>query len=194
MAHCLRIICKSSILKEKKLLIINPDFLQFDTINISRLDVADLRYGIKAINGYRFVIGRIYCIDIKSLSGVIIKIRFKSLYTIKRKILGEKYLLILRVLFDNFINDISQNFINMFNDKIDFELSGMTFTQRGIYFNKNDEAIFWNDVGTKNYSRYYAVFSVKNPNKYKAFYYVADWNTSVLYAVTQYILLSKNRI
>lgn len=84
MAQTLQLIVKSSIFDKENSLTINPEFIQYKNINFSKFEITDVRYGIKAIKGYRFRIGRIYCIDIKGLDGTVIKIRLKSLYRVRR--------------------------------------------------------------------------------------------------------------
>ena len=191
MAQTLKLSLKSSIFHKAKQLIIEPEYIEFDDKSFSKFDIAEMRYGIKAIKGYRFRIGRVYCIDIKNLDGSIIKIRLKSLYRIRRILLGKKYKQIVETLFDNFINDISLSYIKKFNDKVNFILLGNSFTQEGIILSQTNEIISWFDLGSKDYYGYYSLFSITNPNKYAAFYYLTDWNTIVLYSVSREILKSK---
>ena len=191
MAQPLKLFLKSSIFDKGKFLIIEPEYIEFGDMNFSKFAITELRYGIKAIKGYRFRIGRIYCIDIKSVDGRIIKIRLKSLYRVRRILLGKKYKQIIETIFDNYINDISISYIKQFNNKIDFTLLGNSFSQEGLILNQTSEIISWFDLGTKNYYSYYSLFSISNPSKYKAFYYLTEWNTIVLYSVSQEILKSK---
>jgi hypothetical protein len=191
MAESHLLILKESIFSKKKTLIINPEFLAFGTNSFSKFEIVDIRYGIKAIEGYRFRIGRVYCIDVKSITGSIFKIRLISVYRIGKNKLGKKYGLILHALFDNYINDISRDFIAKFRNKIDFNLLDIAFTQEGITINKSNKIIFWSDVGTKDYWTYYSIFSSTDPNKYRTFQYLYDWNTVVLYSVLEHILKVK---
>ena len=190
MPQTLNLLLKSSILTKQKTLVIEPEFMEFNNINLSKFEIAAIRCGVKGIKGYKFWIGRIYCIDIKSVDGTVIKIRLKSLYGIRRKKLGEKYKLILAVLFENFVNDICQSFIAEFNNKVDLDLLGTTFTPEGIILNKIDKLIYWSDVGTKNYWHYFSIFSISDPNINASFYYLSDWNTIVLYNLVKNILMS----
>lgn len=191
MAQSLQLTLKTTIFDKEKVLIINPDFIEFDSSSLSKFEIDELRYGVKAIKGYRFRIGRIYCIDIKSFSGNIIKIRLKSLYRIRRKKLGNKYKMILGALFENYINDISRRFIEKFNNGSDFNILGVTFTQEGLLLDKKPEIIPWSAIGTKNYRTYYSLFSNTDSKKYRIFQYLTDWNTIVLYTVSRSILKAK---
>ena len=191
MTQTLELALKTSIFSKEKKLIIEPGFKKFGNNNFPKSEITAVRYGVKAIKGYRFTIGRIYCIDIKSEKGTIIKIRLKSLYRVKRILLGKKYKQIAEALFDNYVNDISRTHIEKFNKKIDFDLLGNTFTQDGIILTGKKEIISWIDLGTKNYWSYYSLFSIADPNKNKAFYDLLDWNTIVLFSVSRHILQSK---
>jgi hypothetical protein len=188
----LQLILKTSIFDKKTNLIITPELIEYNHKSFSKFEIADLRYGIKAIKGYRFRIGRIYCIDLRSLTGDVIKIRLISLYRIKKTRLEEQYKLVVSALLENFINDISRGFINNFRNKIDFNILGVTFTQEGIRLNNKSEIITWFDLGTKNYWTYFSLFSNSNLTVYKTFEYLNDWNTIVLYSVSRSILKAKN--
>lgn len=194
MAQSLTLTLKETVFSKKNTLIISPESFEYQNISLSKFEIDEIRYGVKAIRGSMFRIGRMYCIDIKSVSGNILKIRLKSLYGIRRKTLEGKYRLIVKALLENYISQVSESFINLFKNKIDFDLLGITFTQEGIIPDKKTQVITWDDLGTKNYSRYYTIFSKENPNNYKAFYYLDDWNTAVLYSVSRYILKAKKII
>src|SRR6476620_7433552 len=95
-------ILKPTILNKKLELIVNPDLLSYKKYVFRNAEIVGIRYGVKAIAGYRFNIGRIYCIDVKSASGKVIKIRLKSLYGVRKKTLGEKYLQITNAIFKSY--------------------------------------------------------------------------------------------
>jgi hypothetical protein len=191
MSKSIELLVRPTIFDKEKTLIITPEFIEFDNTNLSKFEISELRYGVKAIKGYRFRIGRIYCIDVKNFTGTIVKIRLKSIYRINKKKLGQKYKIIVEALFENFFNDMSNSFIKNFYDGIEFDLAGIKFKKEGILIDKKSEIISWEDLGTKNYSTYYFMFSKSNPNKYKAVNYLTDWNTSVLYSVSRTILKAK---
>lgn len=194
MAPPLQIKLKASIFAGEKSLKINPELLEFGEESLSKFEIAEIRYGIKAINGYNFRIGRIFLIEIRSVTGTIIKIRFQSVYQIRRKQLEEKYRQILNALFENYFNDIVGDFIKLFNEKVDFDILGVRFTREGVIIDKNTETISWFNLGTQNYWTYYSLFSKSNPHLTKSYYYLTDWNTIVLRTVSRHILKVKDMI
>jgi len=192
MRQSLKYTIKPFLLSSTKQLTIEPSYIEFDgKIKFLKNEVAAIRCGIKGIRGYSFNIGRIYCIDIKNTQGQIMKIRFRSFYGIRREILDDMYRKIIQAVHNNFLHDISNAYFNKFVQKEEFEILGVNFTQDGLILDKKWEMLPWLDVSTKNYSTYYAIFSMTEPTKNKTFKYIADWNTSVLYSASRGILKSK---
>ena len=191
---------KSSLLDRERELVIDKAFLTYDNkdqiaelpTKFLKQDIIAFRYGIKWIRGYQFVIGRIYCVDIQSWTGEIIKVRLKSFYGVNKKTLTEKYSTIVNSLYDIYFDDITRNYLQQYSDSIDFDILGINFRSDGVLMGKNSDLIPWEDLGTKFYTTYYAVFSKSNPTVYKAFEYLNDWNTGILYSVSRGILRSKN--
>ena len=77
MSDRLEITVKSSILDRHRKLTIDENYIQFDDkdhvdaepTRFEKENIIGIRYGVALISGYRFYIGRIYCIDIKNESG-----------------------------------------------------------------------------------------------------------------------------
>ena len=195
MPRPLTITIKETLFNKKNTLVISPESIEYKNDSLSKLDIDEIRYGVKKIiwfDGIYF--GRIYCIDIKSHLGTVIRIRLHSAYGIRKKQLYKKYSIIIEALWENYMHDVAETFINFYRNKIDFDLLGILFSRAGIQFTQQSDLIPWEDIGTKNYSRYYAIFSKEDPNNYIAFNYLEDWNTGILHAVTRYILNEKKLI
>ena len=90
MAQTLKLNLKTSLFHTERPLLITPELIEYNNYSFSKFEISELRYGVKAVEGYRFRIGRIYCIDIKSLRGNVIKIRLMSLYRVRKNKLGGK--------------------------------------------------------------------------------------------------------
>jgi len=188
MSRSLTLTIKETALSRRQKLVITAESVEFKNKSLPKCDIDEIRYGVKFISGFEFYIGRIYCIDIKSLSGVVMKVRLTSLYGVRKKRLDRKYSMIIDALWDNHMREVAESFITLFKNEITFELLGILFSQAGIQLTKQSKLIPWEDVGTKDYYRYYAIFSKTNPHNYKAFFYRDDWNTGILYSVSRYIL------
>jgi hypothetical protein len=94
-------------------------------------------------------------------------------------------------LHDHIFDNISGSYLDQFANSFEFEILGVTFTTQGIWLENKKNFIEWNDLGTKNYSTYYALFSKSNPIFHKTFEYLTDWNTRILYSVSRQILKDK---
>jgi hypothetical protein len=199
MSDALHLTIKPSLLDRSRKLTISPDYLEFDNrssvglepTRFEKKDINGLRYGIKPIEGYQFVIGRIYCIDICNKEGQTIKLRLKSLYGVRKLQLARKYSEIVNILLDFFFDDIAKVLLGKFNRGDSFTILDVTFCAEGVQLSKDAQLITWDDLGTKSYFRYYTMYSKANANHYKVFEYLVDWNASTLYSVSRQILKDK---
>ena len=200
MSQPLEIKVKSSILDRDRTLIIDPEYIEFDDkdlkeskpARIAKSDITGFKFGLKPVRGYYFYIGRIYCIDVKGSQDQQIKIRIKSLYGIRKKELTQKYSSIVKALYGYYMDEIILKYLNQFSNKEQFEIAGVIFNTDGVIFNEKIGVVTWFDLGTRTYYNYYTLYSMQQPAKYKAFEYINDWNTAILYSVSRQILKDKN--
>jgi hypothetical protein len=195
MSQPIELTFKSSILDKHRHLIIDPGYLEFDDYDpptrFNKNEITACRYGVKWIRGYQFVIGRIYVVEVQSSDKRIIKIRLKSLYGVNKGILHQKFVTIVQALADKYFEDIARSYLEKFNRNEPIKVEDVCFNAEGISWNKNMQIINWDDVGTKAYRTYYSIFSKSNPSIYKAFEFLSDWNTGVVYRVSRSILMNK---
>src|ERR1700744_2508321 len=132
----LKFMVRSTIMDRPHSLVIDPEFIVFDDrdqlskapTQFLKSEIEGVRYGVKPIRGYRFRIGRIYCIDIRDTSNRIIKIRLKSIYRVRIKLLEKKYLAIINALFQYYFHDMIQNYLAQFRNGQPVELLGVSLT------------------------------------------------------------------
>ncbi|MBS1665020.1 MAG: hypothetical protein JST68_28500 [Bacteroidetes bacterium] len=192
----LEFMLRSTILDRSRLLAVDPEYIEFDDQDLasevptrfSKMEIEGVRYGIKAIRGLQFRIGRIYCIDIRDASDQVIKIRLKSLYGVRRKLLEEKYSSIVSALFKYYFHDISRRYLRKFREGEQVELLGVRLNKHGVLFDEKVGWVNWNFLGTKRYWHYYTLYSEETPDNYKAFVFLEDWNAGVLIGVIETIL------
>ena len=195
----LQVFVKSSIFDRYRELTINSNYVEFDDHDLntkpptkfSKDDVQSVRYGVKWIEGYRFTIGRIYCVDIRSRSNRIIRIRLKSVYGIRRKVVHDKYIQIVNALYDNILDDLIKCYLTKFREGIDFELAGISFSQSGLKLNANSKIIPWDSIETAAHRTYYTIFPKNDPKNYKSFEFLNDWDAVIVYSVSRQILVDK---
>ena len=201
-SHTLKLdfVLKSSFFDRPRKLVLDPLYLEFEDNNLAsspptkflKEEIEGIRYGIKWIRGYRFYIGRIYCIDIRNKSGKIIRLRLKSIYGIRKGQLSDKYVKIAKALFRYYFDAISRQHIEAFQNNQPTELLGVKIDAEGVLFDQKIGKISWNFLGIKHYYTYYTLFSEVDPNKYKAFEYLNHWNAGLLDSVIQGIIKMKS--
>jgi hypothetical protein len=187
---------RSTILDRPRLLTIDPEYMEFDDqdrvseapTRFLRAEIEALRYGVKAIRGCRFRIGRIYCVDVRDVSGRILKIRFKSVYRIRRKLLEQKYQAIVSGLFQHYFHDMTRHYLRELRAGRPVELLGVSLNHQGVMFDAKVGWVSWNFLGSKRYWHYYTLYSEDAPNNYKAFVFLDDWNAGVLRGLIETML------
>ena len=187
-------------------LIISDTFLKFQNKDLKKNsftifekeEIAEYKYGIRWIS-FRITYGRDYQIFVRNKKGEILKINFKSYFGKNKKEYHQKYIDILNVLWNNFFDEIAQDFLKKFKNNESFKIGNVEFDEVGITIAISGIAktkktkISWENVRTKNYYTYFAIYSSQNPSEINRGYnYHDDWNTGVLYSVLRTILKSKN--
>ncbi|HSN08999.1 MAG TPA: hypothetical protein VLS85_08165, partial [Hanamia sp.] len=133
MSQSLSITLKETVFDKENTLVITPESIEYKNTSLSKLDIDEIRHGVKKfIRGDGIYFGRIYCIDIKSHSGTVIRIRLHSAYGIRKKRLYKKYSSIVDALWENYMRDVAEGFIHFYKNKIDFDLLGILFSRAGI--------------------------------------------------------------
>lgn len=188
------------ILDRVRKLTIDPEFIEFDNTNLytdratrlNRGEVEGIRFGVKWLSGYKFVIGRTFCIDIKGPENRIIKIRLTTFYGIRKTTLQQKYSLIFDALMGTHHNDMLNKSIRQFNAEGVVQILNTTFSWDWVLI--KGKQVPWEDLGTKAYTTYYALFSKKDPTIYQSYSYLEDWNTALVYSLSRHILNHKGFI
>jgi len=190
----LEIDIKPNILDRKRKFVINPEFISYedsdwkdipDTL-LKKDEVTGFKFGIEPIKGYAFTIGRRYCIDIKGANNRIMKIRFTSLYKIKNLELRTNYLSILDAFFKTHYDNILNSYINLFNQHSYVEILETTFKSDSVLLIGHN--VPYEDLGFRDYTSYYSLFSKSNPKIYKTYSYLNDWNSSIVFDLSKRLL------
>jgi len=199
MSEPLEFMLKSSIFDRSRKLTLDPEYLEFDDndrmdgapTRFEKSEVEGIKYGIRGIRGYNFRIGRIYTIDIRDREGRVIKLRLKSIYRIRIRQLEQKYQQIRKFLFEFYFHDLVRQYIKKLGDGETLSLGGVDFKPEGVIFDEKVGLISWDFLGTKKYHYYYTLFSAENPDQYKAFNYLDQWNAGVIHSLTETMIKVK---
>jgi len=195
----LEVMIRSTILDRPRQLILDPDYIQFDDqdkvseppTRIAAEEIEGLRYGVKPIRGYQFRIGRIYCVDIRDISGRIIKIRLKSVYRVRVKKLSHKYASIVNYLYQCYFHPVTLVHYEQFQLGKEVELCGIRLNKNGVLFDEKVGWVSWDFIGIKRYWHYFTLYSEELPDQYRAFVPIDIWNTSILRQLVEMILKEK---
>ncbi len=193
---------RSSLLDRERQLIFSEEGIIYENNDlkgaplklIEKEKIDGFRYGIKSIKGFALVIGRVFCIDVRAANKTALKIRLKSLYGVRKKLLGEKYVRIFNLLFEYYFEDHLEKYAEKIDSGDTIFLIGTLISQEGILLTNKSPLIKWENLGTGAYATYYALFSKSDTGHYKTFDYLTEWNTALLFSLTRTILNRKGLI
>jgi hypothetical protein len=179
-------------------LTVHPDYLAFDNkdlisaepTSIEKANIESFRFGIDWIRGLYFIIGRTYRIEVRDHEGNTIKIRLRSIYGVRRKMLGTKYKKIYDALHNAYFNDLGLHYVRLVHDSLPFTLADVIITPEGVVDPKIG-ALSWNSIGLRAYATYFAIYNESEPQNYHVFDYGIEWNAVLLYSVLTFILKQK---
>jgi hypothetical protein len=161
-------------------------------IRFDKADIVAYRFGIKWISGYAFTIGREYHIFVKDKADREMKISLQSLYGFKKAVLGEQYSEIMQSLWVNHFKDLANAYLKQLSEGNTVTLCGVQLTQQDVTIETKNRLINkklvipWEQIGTKDYYTYYAIFSTENPADInRGYYYMDEWNAGILYTVVE---------
>ncbi len=178
----------------KRALIIDEERIRFENKDlkndlftvIDKKDITGIRYGIHFINGYHFTVGREYLIFIRLSSGNELGISFKLFYGRKLKEKHQLYVEIVDALWDNFFNDILDQYDRKLENSEVLTIAGIEIAGDRIKFNRSE--ILFKDLELKRYYHYFMVFSKKNPHLNKMLYYLKDQDAVILLNILNNII------
>lgn len=187
---------------------LHADYIEFDNKsandeNPTRLlkeDIKEYRFGIVWLQGLKFYIGRQYQVFIRASDGRELQIDFLTYYGIKKEILNAKYWDILDTISSLYFSDILNELFTKFQNGESIVVCGVELNQdavilehKGLFRNSRIE-IPWEDVKTRLYQTYYAIYSSKNPADInKSYKYLDDYNAWILRTIMENILDEKRK-
>lgn len=185
----------------KRKLVIGPQFLFYGSTNkevntensIAANEIAAYKFGIRWLK-LDVTFGRAYKIDIKTTANKITKIRFNRYFSIGATKAHQLYSDILTEINSTYFSDIENNLLSEFNDGKEINIDRVSFNDTGIVIKTDFKKtqLLWDDIRTKDYYSYFAIYSVNDPaNTNFTFSYADDWNTTLLYGVLRTLLQNK---
>ena len=162
-------------------------------IRFKKEEIKDFRFGVKWITGIEFTIGRVYSVDIRNNKNEIIKVRLRSLYGINRNRLFKKYSGIINNIYEHAFDEYVRKSCQEIENGKTVTVSDIVFNSEGICIDpkKKNSLIKWDDLVVNKYTYYFTLASRKQPDFYKAFTFLTDWNSPVVFSISETILRDK---
>lgn len=189
----------------KRRLIIKEQFLFFEKNTVavnpaqafSKEEITGYRYELQWIR-FRLTFGRRYVVRIRNNRGKVLTIKMTRYFKIGANAAHKEFNEILSSIESCYFDGEINKYLEQYKNNQDFTIETVSFTKEGITLPtefKLNQPIFlpWEDIRTKNYYSYFAVYAASDPrNKNFSFSYANDWNTSIFYSVLRAILKHKN--
>jgi hypothetical protein len=186
-------------------LILNQNEIKFDSkdlkndsfISFRKDEISEYNFGVKWMK-YKFVFGREYVITIRSINNQIIKINFKTYFGRKKNEYHTLCNEILASLWEYYFEEIAANYIQKHEVGEEIKIGEVKITKDGLNIlstaslKQKNEFIPWEQVRTRSYSTYFAIYSKDNAiNVNRGYSYLNDWNTNILHSVIKTLLKRK---
>jgi hypothetical protein len=169
----------SSLFATREKLVITPEQIRYNGITIDRNTFEDVKYCVESIVWYKFYVGVEYRIDIKFEKNKILSILFSE-YPWKNKHYGRVYREISRHLGNYFLLPRVNVMLDSFDHTGSIGFTGLTISQENVSFESPPHVIDWQNLGLKEYFKYFAIFDKTNPNIHKRVTF-NEWNAEILF-------------
>lgn len=169
-------------------------------IRIPKENIQDFRYGVKWLSGFKFIIGREYQLFIRTKDNSEYSIRTKTFYGYKRDQLHSEFYTMVNHIWNIYFRKITNDYLTKYTQGINIQVCDVLITSDGINlesgssFKRTRNFIKWDDLGSRIYHSNYSLYSKENAVEINnSFYFMADWNVSVLSGLIETILKMRNK-
>ncbi len=160
---------------------------------IASSEIAAFRFGVRELKGFKYSFGRQYFIELKDFNCKLCRIKFNSLYGIKNKEYYRVWADLLQDIWDYYLANQLNYYLEMFNIQQVFVLAGVKFQPEGISWNKQ-QVIPWDKVELKSYQSYFMLHHADDPDQFKCCIFSIDWNAVVLQSLLKAVIKEQARI
>ncbi|MDO3640957.1 hypothetical protein [Mucilaginibacter sp. L3T2-6] len=149
--------------------------------------IAAFRFGVSAMRGYAFIIGRRHFIELKDLDGNVYKIQFTSYYGIRRDVYTKVWSEIITQLWNYYFRGICSGQFQLYKKLQVFDFAGIEFLYDGVRWDKKNK-LLWHELALSRYRTYFTIHHHENPKQYKSFSFASDWNALLLQELLMQII------
>ena len=156
-------------------------------------NISAFRFGVQDFCNYKFAFGRQYFIETKDFQNKIFRIKLNSYYGIHRKAYYKVWADLLHYLWDFYLVNQLNYYIELYHIQQLFDLAGVTFYPDGISWDKKNK-LLWNEIAVKSYQNYFMIYHIDNPKHYKCSVFSIEWNAVILQSLLKDIIKEHNKV
>lgn len=186
----------SGFLDRQRKLILTEDYLEWEDgdlkgrefTRLDRSDIVDFRHGMDWIVWYKFTVGRKFSITFKDKKNKELQIRFNSPFGLHKEN-HQKYADIVDDIWTLYHSKIVDSHLDKFYKEGEIKIRGVKLINDGIEL-PGEIVIPWREVATKDYHRYFAIYSRDDASIHSRISY-NEYGTETLWSVVKTILKTK---
>ncbi|HEY9000212.1 MAG TPA: hypothetical protein VIM89_02580 [Mucilaginibacter sp.] len=150
-------------------------------------NIAGFRFGIKDMHIFDMTFCRRYFIEIRDYQNKIYRLKLNSYYGFKRELYYKVWAEALDHFWDFYMESQLNFYMELFNIRQTFELSGVTFHDDGISWD-DDNRLNWNEIAVSSYQTHFVIHHVEDLTRSKCCVFSIHWNAVVLQTLLKEII------
>jgi hypothetical protein len=156
-------------------------------------NITGFRYGISFARGYKFVLGRIYYIEIQTDQQKTIRLKLNSYYSIRKKLYAEIWSNVIQQLWESYFVNQYNYYYDLYKIHQTFELCGIQFHFDGIGWDTKN-ILQWDEIAVSSYYKYFMIYNSNNKKQTKSRSFATDWNAVVLQILLKKIVEERKAV
>jgi hypothetical protein len=184
----------SGFLDRQRKLILTEDYVEWENgdlkgkefTKLNRVDIVDFKHGMDWIVWYRFTVGQQFSISFKGKNNKELKIQFKSRFGLCKEN-AQKYSDIVEDIWRLYHSNIVASYLDKFYNEGKIEIQGIKLNNEGIELRETMRLIPWDNVATKDYYSYFAIYNKDNSDIHSRISY-NEYGTETLWSVLRTLL------
>lgn len=188
---------KSGILDRQRKLFLSEDFVEFENrdlkghefTRLNKADIVDFKHAMDWLVWYKFTVGRKFSITFKDRKNNELRIVFKS-YLGANSHYSQIYSEVVDFIWQYYHQDIVNKHLDKYYNSEELTVQGITIDHNGIELPNVRKHLSWNDVGIKEYYKYFAIYHKDNPQTHFRVSY-NEYETETLWSILKTILKEK---
>lgn len=183
----------SGLLGQRSKLLLTEDYLEFENnglvVRMNKEDIEDFKHGVDGIVWYEFTVGRQFSITFRDKKKNELKVVFKNYFGLHNNY-SQVYTNMVDTIWKYYHHDIVSLYLDKYDSHGEVKIKGIKINQQGIELGKENLHLLWDQVGIKEYYRYFAIFNKENPQVHVRVSF-NEYETEILWSVVNTIVKEK---